>query len=133
MVGVNGGDLDLIDHAELVWEGGSLGERRGIEAYKAMMGAGTGTSRWVGLHLHVLNVFEQGDMVVVQFTNSGRRAGRLFGVLPFRSRRGVWNGVGIYTLRDGKIAHSWFVEDVVAMLRSLGPRGAINLMTSGRS
>ncbi|MET7401347.1 nuclear transport factor 2 family protein [Dactylosporangium sp. NPDC005572] len=132
---VNGGHLDLIDslwHEDLVWEGGSLGERRGIEAYKKMMGSASGGSRWVDLHLTVHDVFERDDTVVVQFTNSGQRVGRLFGILPFRSRSGAWNGVGVYTLRDRKIAHAWFVEDVAAMLRSIGVRGALNLLTSGR-
>lgn len=131
---VNGGNVDLIDELwteDLVWEGGSLGTRNGITDYKKMMGAGGGSSRWEGLHLTVHGVFEQGDDVVVQFTNSGRRTGRLFGILPFTSKRGSWNGVGIYTIQGGKIARGWFVEDVVAMMRGLGARGALNLMTSG--
>ncbi|WBB69061.1 nuclear transport factor 2 family protein [Micromonospora sp. WMMD812] len=130
---INGGNLDLIDalwHEDLVWEGGSLGERHGIEAYKKMMGATGGGSRWANLHLTVHNIFAQDDTVVVQFTNSGYRTGRLLGVVPFRSKRGSWNGVGIYTLRGGKIVHAWFVEDVVAMLRSLGGPGALDLITS---
>ncbi|OLT18683.1 hypothetical protein BJF78_00895 [Pseudonocardia sp. CNS-139] len=132
---INGGNLELIDalwHDDLVWEGGSLGERHGITEFKQMMGAGGGSTRWIGLHLTVHGVVEHGDTVVVQFTNSGQRAGRLFGVLPFTSRRGSWNGVGVYRVREGKIASGWFVEDVVAMLRSLGPRGALDMVTSGR-
>ncbi|QAY74245.1 hypothetical protein ET445_13840 [Agromyces protaetiae] len=131
---VNGGKTELIEelwHADLVWEGGSLGEQKGIDAYKKMMGGGGGTNRWIGLHLVVHDTFESGDQVVVTFTNSGQRKGRLFGIFPFTSKRGSWNGVGVYTLRDGKIARGWFVEDVVAMLRSLGAAGALNMITSG--
>jgi len=132
---INGGQLGLLDqlwHRDLIWEGGSLGEQRGLSAYRKMMGAGGGSSRWTDLHLTVHDVFERDDKVVVQFTNSGQRIGRLFGLLPFTSKRGSWNGVGVYTLRDGKIVHGWFVEDVIAMLRSLGAFGALNMMTAGR-
>ncbi|GAA0598017.1 SnoaL-like domain-containing protein [Kribbella sandramycini] len=126
---VNGGRVELIDelwHQDLVWSGGSLGEQHGIEAFRKMLGSGGG---WVGLRLTVLGVYGRADTVVVQFTNSGRRAGRLLRVLPFTSRAATWNGVGVYVVRDGKIAQGWFVEDVVAMLRGLGLRGALDLMT----
>ena len=32
----------------------------------------------------------------------------------------AWLGVGIYTVRDGRIVEGWFAEDVLGMFRQLG-------------
>lgn len=127
---VNGGNLELIDELwaeDLSWHGGSMGEVRGIAAYKAMM-AGSG---FVGLNLVVLDVFTRDDTVVVRFTNSGRRTGRLLGV-RYTSRLATWNGVGVFRVADGRIRDAWFVEDLAAMLSQLGPIGAVAMLTSRR-
>ncbi len=130
---INDGKLALVDDLwtrDLVWEGGSLGKMQGIDAYKKMLGASAGGG-WVGLHLTIHEIHAQGDRVFLQFTNSGQRKGRLFWLVPFTSRRASWNGVGVYTVKDGKISHGWFVEDVMAMLRGLGLFGALHLMLTG--
>jgi predicted ester cyclase len=130
---INKNRLELIGELwapDMVWRGGSLGEVVGIEAY-AKMRAGTKRGRFEGLDLEILDIFTKDDKVLVQFTNSGRRVGKLLG-MSFKSKHATWNGVGIYTVRDGKIAEAWFVEDVLAMMTQVGVRGFLNLITSGR-
>ncbi|MHA6765488.1 ester cyclase [Streptacidiphilus sp. PAMC 29251] len=129
---VNQGNLDLIDELwapDMRWSGGSLGEIDGIEAYKAMM-RGSGAGRFIDLHLVVKDIYTKDDQVVVQFTNSGRRTGRLFGIIPFTSKHATWNGVGVYRVVNGRISDGWFVEDVAAMMRQLGAVAVVSMLTS---
>jgi predicted ester cyclase len=67
----------------------------------------------------VHEVIADGNKVVVRFTNSGTQIGPFFGV-PATGKSATWPGVGIYTIRDGKIAHAWFAEDILALLLQLG-------------
>ncbi len=45
--------------------------------------------------------------------------GPFFGT-PATGKSATWLGIGIYTIRDGKIAGAWFAEDILAMLFQLG-------------
>jgi predicted ester cyclase len=38
---------------------------------------------------------------------------------PATGKRAEWLGVGIYTVRDGRIAEAWFAEDILGMLLQL--------------
>ena len=69
----NGGRQDLIDElwtTDMVWQGGSLGEIRGIETYKQFMATNT-AGAFANMHLSIHEVIAAGDKVVVRFTNSG--------------------------------------------------------------
>ena len=118
---VNGGRLDLIDElwtTDMVWQGGSMGEIHGIETYKQYMAANT-TGAFTNLHLTIHEVIAAGDKVVVRFTNSGTQTGPFFG-MSATGKSATWLGIGIYTIRDGKIADAWFAEDILNMLLQLG-------------
>ena len=118
---VNGGRLDLIDElwtTDMVWQGGSLGEIHGIEAYKQFMAANT-AGAFANMHLHIHEIIASGDKVVVRFTNSGTQIGTFLGI-PATGKSATWLGIGIYTVRDGKIADAWFAEDILNMLLQFG-------------
>ncbi|MFD9735520.1 alpha/beta hydrolase fold domain-containing protein [Umezawaea sp. NPDC059074] len=118
---VNGGDLDRIDDLwapDLVWHGGSLGEVHGIEDYRTMLTAAK-TGSFTGMELTVHELIAAGDQVVVRFTNSGTQDGPFLG-LPATGKHAEWLGVGIYTVRNGRITEAWFAEDVLGMLLQLG-------------
>jgi len=39
---------------------------------------------------------------------------------PAQHARGAeWLGIGIYTVRDGRISEGWFAEDILSMLTQL--------------
>jgi len=117
---VNGGKLDLIDKLwapDLIWHGGSLGEIHGIDDYRRMLHADAGVA-FTGMHLTVHEILTTDDKVVVRFTNSGTHTGTFRGVPP-TGRHAQWLGIGIYTLRDGRIAEAWFAEDILGMLQQL--------------
>jgi predicted ester cyclase len=49
----------------------------------------------------------------------GTHTGPFLGT-PATGRRAEWVGIGIYTVRDGKITEAWFGEDILGMLFQLG-------------
>jgi acetyl esterase len=118
---VNGGDLSALDElwaADLAWHGGSMGDIRGIEAYRAYLSASV-SAAFTGMHLDVKAVITDGDQVVVRFTNGGTQTGPFMGAQP-SGRHAEWLGIGIYTVRNGKISEAWFGEDILGMLLQLG-------------
>ncbi|WP_446041877.1 ester cyclase [Streptomyces sp. SID1121] len=118
---VNGGDLSLLDTywtEDMVWRGGSLGEHHGLDNYREFAEANAGGA-FSGMRLEVERFLADGDTVVALFTNSGTNTGPFMG-MPATDKSAKWDGVGIYRLRDGKIAEGVFVEDILAMLLQLG-------------
>ncbi|MEV7729656.1 ester cyclase [Streptomyces sp. NPDC087917] len=118
---VNGGDLSALDRywtEDMVWRGGSLGEHRGLGNYRKFAEANA-TGAFTGMHLEMRQFLADGDTVVALFTNSGTNTGPFMG-MPATDKSATWNGVGIYRIRDGKIAEAIFVEDILAMLLQLG-------------
>ncbi|MFG1466152.1 ester cyclase [Xanthobacter sp. DSM 24535] len=60
-----------------------------------------------------------GDKVVVRFTNSGVNVGPYMG-RPATGKYAIWEGIGIYRLKDGRIAAADFCEDLYGQLKMLG-------------
>jgi predicted ester cyclase len=54
----------------------------------------------------------------VRFTNSGTNVGTFLDNPP-TGKHAEWLGIGIYTLRDGRITEGWFAEDILGMLIQL--------------
>jgi predicted ester cyclase len=118
---VNGGDLDVIDQTwshDMTWHGGSLGSFEDRNAFKAFTAANA-TTAFAGMHLEIHELIAQGDKVVARFTNSGTNVGPFLGNPP-TGRHAEWLGIGIYTVRDGRITEGWFAEDVLGVLLQLG-------------
>lgn len=118
---VNGGRLDLVGELwadDLAWYGGSLGEIHGIDAYRQMLHADAGLA-FTGMRLTIHEVIGHDDKVVVRFTNSGTQTGTFHGIPP-TGKHATWLGIGIYTVRDGRIVEAWFAEDILGMLQQLG-------------
>lgn len=118
---VNGGNLDALDELwapDMEWHGGSLGDIEGLTAYKEFAAANA-SAAFAGMHLEVREVIASGDKVVIRFTNSGTQVGPFMGV-PASGVRAEWLGIGIYTVRSGKIVTGWFGEDILGMMLQLG-------------
>jgi predicted ester cyclase len=117
---VNGRDPDIIDETwseNLSWHGGSLGTFQGNAAFKAAF-IGNATSAWSDMHLEIHEVIASGDKVVLRFTNSGANVGAFMGNRA-TGKHAEWLGIGIYTVRDGRITEGWFAEDILAVLMQL--------------
>jgi predicted ester cyclase len=117
---VNGREPAIIDETwseDLLWHGGSLGTFEGKAAFRAAFTANA-TGAWSGMHLAIHKVIVSGDKVVLRFTNSGTNVGAFMGNPP-TGKRAEWLGIGIYTVRDGRITEGWFAEDILGMLIQL--------------
>ncbi|MFL1377030.1 MULTISPECIES: ester cyclase, partial [unclassified Nocardiopsis] len=118
---VNGGDIDAIDD---LWapglrrHAGSGGDVEGVDAYKASLRAAVGGA-FTDMRLTVHDTIAAGDTVVLRFTGSGTQTGPFMGV-PATGRRAERPGIGIYRVRDGRIAEAWFGEDILGMMLRLG-------------
>ncbi|MFJ5991713.1 alpha/beta hydrolase fold domain-containing protein [Lentzea sp. NPDC092896] len=118
---LNGGDIDAVDrfwHHDLKWHAGSIGDIKGIDDYRASLRAAV-DGAFTGMHLTVHDTLVDGDTVVLRFTNSGTHNGPFLGV-EASGKHAAWDGIGIYAVRDGKIAEAWFGEDALGMLVQLG-------------
>jgi steroid delta-isomerase-like uncharacterized protein len=124
---INGGAFELIDElwaADMAWHGGSLGEYHGREQWKAINTHAA--TAFTDMHLTVHDIVTEAEKVAVRFTNSGRHTGQFMGV-PATGKQVEWLGIGIYTVRAGKIVDAWFGEDMLGLLLALG---AITLPTA---
>jgi predicted ester cyclase len=117
---VNGRSPAVIDETwsdDLTWHGGSLGTFEGKAAFKAAFTANA-TSAWSDMHLEIHEVIATGDKVVLRFTNSGTNIGPFMGNPP-TGKHAEWLGIGIYTVREGRITQGWFAEDILGLLIQL--------------
>lgn len=124
---VNGGDIGLVGDLwaeDLHCQGGILGECHGLDEWKGFMAANRGAL--ADLRLDIKDVVASGDKVAVRFVGSATHARAFLGV-PATGRKAQWLGIGIYTVRDGKITDAWFGEDWLGMLVQLG---AVTLPTA---
>src|ERR1700756_535594 len=79
---INEGKIDLAGDfwsEDLTWHGGSLGEVRGLEAYKQMLRAAS-AGAFSGMHLTIHDVVAAAGKVSVRLTNGGTHTG------PFLAR-----------------------------------------------
>jgi predicted ester cyclase len=117
---VNGGDLDVIDKTwsdDMSWHGGSLGTYHSRDAFKDFSAANA-AGAFANTHLEIHELIAHGDKVIVRFTNSGTNIGPFLNNPP-TGRHAEWLGIGIYTLRGGRITEGWFAEDILGMLIQL--------------
>jgi predicted ester cyclase len=64
------------------------------------------------MHLDINEIVTADEKVVVRFTNRGTNTGA-FMDHPATGKHAQWLGIGIYTVRDGRITEAWFAEDIV--------------------
>ena len=117
---INGRDLAVVDETwadDMTWHGGSLGTYESKTAFLEFAKANAGGA-WQDMHLEIHDTIASGDQVVLRFTNSGTNAGPFMGN-PATGKHAEWLGIGIYTVRDGRIAEGWFAEDILGLLLQL--------------
>jgi predicted ester cyclase len=106
---LNGGHLEVID--ELYTPELAPAARRWIAPFRAS---------FPDVHMEVVELIAEGDKVVGRFTCSATHLGGWLGHAPTGRRFERVDEVGIYRLRDGRIAHAWSLEDTLSRLRQLG-------------
>ena len=77
--------------------------------------------------VHINNVIEAGDTIVVEFVFRSRNTGAVVtpqGTIPATGKTASLSSVGIYELRDGKLAGSRGMYDRLSLITQLGLMGA---------
>jgi predicted ester cyclase len=117
---INGRDLAVVDETwadDMTWHGGCLGTYESRTAFLEFVRANAGGA-WEEMHLEIHDTIASGDQVVLRFTNSGTNVGPFMGN-PATGKHAEWLGIGIYTVRDGRITEGWFAEDILGLLLQL--------------
>ena len=65
------------------------------------------------------DIIAKGDKVVVRTTYTGTHKGDFFGV-PASGNTFIYLGIHILTIKDGKIAEGWILEDMLYLMQQLG-------------
>lgn len=118
---INKGSIDLVDElwaSDLIWHGGSMGDVYGIENYKRML-TNASKGSFVNMKLEIKEILEDGNKVVLYFTNSGKNIGDFMGNKA-TGKFAKWDGMGVYKIENGKIKEAWFSEDILGMFIQLG-------------
>jgi steroid delta-isomerase-like uncharacterized protein len=77
--------------------------------------------------VHINHVIEAGDTIVVEFVFRSKNTGPILtpqGTIPPTGRTASLSSVGIYELRDGKLAGSRGMYDRLSLISQLGLMGA---------
>jgi predicted ester cyclase len=106
---LNGGHLEVID--ELYAPQLARAARRWIAPFRAS---------FPDVSMEIVELIAEGDKVVGQFTCSATHLGAWLGHPPTGRRFERVDEVAIFRFRDGKIIHTWSLEDTLERLRQLG-------------
>jgi steroid delta-isomerase-like uncharacterized protein len=116
---LNGGNVDLLDElaAEDYLEHNPFpgqGTGRGWLKERARTLAGALSS-----HLSIDHMIAEGEGVVVWWTNEGTHVGEFLGIPP-TGRPFRHSGVGLYRVRDGRMAEHTEIVDNLSLFQQLG-------------
>ena len=106
---LNGGHLEVID--ELYTPELAPAARRWIMPFRAS---------FPDVHMEIVELIAEGDKVVGRFTCSATHLGAWLGQAPTGRRFERVDEVSIFRFRDGKIVHTWSLEDTRSRLQQLG-------------
>ena len=75
------------------------------------------------LHRTVDDVVAEGDKVVARQTMRGTHTGKYLGIPP-TGRKVTFTAIGIYRIKDGKIAEAWISRDDLSILQQISQGSA---------
>ncbi len=104
---------DFVDHMASsggLYLGGMDGLKRGYATF---------LNAFPDLHVTVEDMIAEGDKVVAYKTVTGTHRGTHLGIPP-TGKRVQWQNVGIYCIKNGKIAEYWGLLDEMSLFRHLG-------------
>jgi steroid delta-isomerase-like uncharacterized protein len=104
---------DLVDHDPLEFPGRAPGADGLLQVVAMIRAAMPDLQRTIEQQI------TEGDRVVTRFRDHGTHEGELMGIPP-TGRPVTLSGINIETVRDGRIAEVWHVEDLLGLMRQLG-------------
>ncbi len=94
-----------------------LGEMRGREAFRGMMG-GFRTG-FPGFETEIGQMIAEGDLVAVWHTHTGRHDGEFAGI-PATGRPVRIDGLELLRVRDGAVVEFWHMDDFLGLMQQIG-------------
>jgi steroid delta-isomerase-like uncharacterized protein len=104
---------DLVDHDALEFPGRAPGADGLLQVVAMIRAAMPDLQRTIEQQI------TEGDRVVTRFRDHGTHEGELMGIPP-TGRPVTLSGINIETVRDGRIAEVWHVEDLLGLMRQVG-------------
>ena len=104
---------DFVDHMASsggLYLGGMDGLKRGYATF---------LNAFPDVHVTVEDMIAEGDKVVAYKTVAGTHRGTHLGIPP-TGKRVQWQNIGIYRIKNGKIAEYWGLLDEMSLIRQLG-------------
>ena len=104
---------DFVDHMASsggLYLGGMDGLKRGYATF---------LNAFPDVHVTVEDMIAEGDKVVAYKTVAGTHRGTHLGIPP-TGKRAQWQNIGIYRIKNGKIAEYWGLLDEMSLIRQLG-------------
>ena len=104
---------DFVDHMASsggLYLGGMEGLKRGYATF---------LNAFPDVHVTVEDMIAEGDKVVAYKTVAGTHRGTHLGIPP-TGKRVQWQNIGIYRIKNGKIAEYWGLLDEMSLIRQLG-------------
>jgi steroid delta-isomerase-like uncharacterized protein len=95
----------------------SSGGFTGIDGFKAV--ASMYLNAFPDFHITIEDMFAEGDLVCIRFTNTGTHQGELMGI-PATGASIVGTGIAIHRIADGRIQEAWLFADDLGVMQQLG-------------
>ena len=71
------------------------------------------------IHVEIKDIITEDDKAVCRWVSSGTMKEEAFGI-PATGKKATWTGMTINRFESGKIAESWWNEDIYGFLQQLG-------------
>ena len=115
--GSGAGDDELIAE-DIVYHGPAmLGEVRGREAFKQILGVFR--AAFPNFETEVKTLVAEGDVVAAWHTHRGQHGGEFAGIPPSGKTVEV-DGLELLRVRNGQIAEFWHMDDFLGLMQQLG-------------
>ena len=109
--------LPALMHDDVAFQGTFGQVMRGQDAFAAYVRSVR--LAFSAYHCAVQDLLAQGDRVAARVRFSGRHDTGPFLDVPPSGRELAWEGVGFFTLEDGRIRHLWVMGDMLGLLGQL--------------
>jgi steroid delta-isomerase-like uncharacterized protein len=118
---LNTGNLALLDQIlaqDFVDHSASGDDVTGVDAFKSFLSMVTGA--FPDLHIHVEDMFGEGNKVAVRLAVHGTHKGTLMGSIRPTGKRAAWTGIDLLQMEGGKIVARWSERNLLGLMQQLG-------------
>lgn len=115
----NHGDLSAASTfcaPDFIWHGGSVGDASNLESYKELVAPFF--RAFPDMHATINELLALDSHVICRYTWRATHTGPFMGIEASQRPVAV-DGMGIYRVKDGRIAEEWWQEDLLGLLQQI--------------